>query len=70
MLLDPPGLLPADMLPHWPYAQALDQALIKQGIRPGTGRAERTYRPHDVTMYLVLAWDVSRYAEPGGIRLT
>ncbi|WP_419664877.1 DUF6292 family protein [Streptomyces sp. 2-1] len=70
MLLNPPGLLPAGSLPHWPYAQAIDQALTAQGIPPGIVRVERTYRMRDVTMYLVLIWDVSRCAGLGGIQLT
>lgn len=32
MLLDPPGMLPAHLLPHWPYLQAVDAALDGRGI--------------------------------------
>lgn len=70
MLLHPPGLLRPDLLPHWPYAQAVDQALTGQGIPPCTVRVERTGRAYGEFVYLVLAWDVSRCAGPGGLRLT
>ncbi|TPQ17610.1 DUF6292 family protein [Streptomyces sporangiiformans] len=70
MLLDPPGLLRPELLPHWPYARAVDQALNQRGIPPGTVRAGHTGREHGQTMYLALTWDVSRCAGPGGIRLT
>ncbi|MFI1414991.1 hypothetical protein ACH4Y0_34430 [Streptomyces sp. NPDC020707] len=73
MFLDPPGLLDPTLLPHWPYAEAVDQGLTGRGIPPGTVRIERTYRTHsvcEVTMYLTFAWDVSRCAGPGGIQLT
>ncbi|MFD9443850.1 hypothetical protein ACFWBR_31270 [Streptomyces sp. NPDC060006] len=69
MLLNPPGLLRHGLLPHWPYAQAVDQALTDCGIPPGTVRVERTGRAYGELMYLVLAWDVSRCAGPGGIQL-
>ncbi|WAU82499.1 DUF6292 family protein [Streptomyces sp. Qhu-G9] len=70
MLLNPPGLLRPGLLPHWPYARAVDQALTDRGIAPGTVRVERTGRAYGELMYLVLAWDVSRCAGPGGLRLT
>ncbi|MEU8868239.1 DUF6292 family protein [Streptomyces umbrinus] len=70
VLLNPPGLLPADTLPHWLYAHAVDQALTGRGIPPGSVRVERAFHPHEVTMYLVLDWDVSRCAGLGGIRLS
>ena len=60
MLLHPPGLLPYELLPHWPYARAVDQALTDRGIPPGSVRVERTGREHGETMYLVLGWDISR----------
>ncbi|MGN9821555.1 hypothetical protein ACTMUQ_40330 [Streptomyces sp. SD11] len=65
-------MLDPTLLPHWPYAEAVDQALTGCGIPPGTVRIERTYRTHsvrEVTMYLTFAWDVSRCAGPGGIQL-
>ncbi|WAU82386.1 DUF6292 family protein [Streptomyces sp. Qhu-G9] len=70
MLLNPPGLLRPGLLPHWPYAQDVDQALTDRAIPPGTVRVERTGRAYGELMYLVLAWDVSRCAGPGGLRLT
>lgn len=69
MLLHPPGLLPHEQLPHWPYAQAVDRALTERGIAPGAVRVERTGREHGETMYIVLGWDISRTVRPGGIRL-
>ncbi|NMI54347.1 hypothetical protein FNV62_54000 [Streptomyces sp. RLB3-17] len=43
MLLQPPGLpgLLRHTLPHWPYATAVDQALVDRGVPPGTVRVER-----------------------------
>ncbi|MBZ3904398.1 DUF6292 family protein [Streptomyces griseiscabiei] len=70
MPLHPPGLLPYELLPHWPYARAVDQALTERGIPPGAVRVERTGREHGETMYLVLGWDISRTVRPAGIRLT
>ncbi|MFM9700761.1 hypothetical protein [Streptomyces europaeiscabiei] len=70
MLLHPPGLLPHELLPHWPYARAVDQAFTGRGIPPGSVRVERTGREHGETMYMVFGWDVSRTVRPGGIRLT
>ncbi|WP_055712060.1 DUF6292 family protein [Streptomyces torulosus] len=70
MLLHPPGLLPYELLPHWPYARAVDQDLTERGIPPGSVRVERTGREHGETMYIVFGWDVSRTVRPGGIRLT
>ncbi|MGW2826409.1 hypothetical protein ACWC24_36310 [Streptomyces sp. NPDC001443] len=71
MLLDPPGLVSgwAQALPHWPYVQAVDEALTCRGIPPGTVRAYYTGREHGERMCIVLTWDVSRTAGPGGIRL-
>ncbi|WP_328419175.1 hypothetical protein [Streptomyces sp. NBC_00443] len=56
MILNPPGLGAgsAQRLPHWPYLQAVDEALTGRGIPPGTVRADRTYPRHGDTMYLVL----------------
>ncbi|WP_406410257.1 hypothetical protein [Streptomyces sp. NBC_01614] len=70
MILNPPGLGSgsAQRLPHWPYLQAVDEALTRQGIPPGTIRADRTYPRHGDTMYLVLVWDVSRTGGVGGLR--
>lgn len=71
MLLDPPGLTRGwpQRLPHWPYVQAVDAALTGHGIPPGTVRAGHTGREHGERMFLVLVWDVSRTAGPGGLRL-
>ncbi|MFG2952067.1 hypothetical protein [Streptomyces adustus] len=71
MLLAPPGLIPTwpQDLPHWPYLQAIDEALTRRDIPPGTARADHTGRERGERMYMVLAWDVSRTAGPGGIRL-
>ncbi|MBQ0855665.1 hypothetical protein J8N05_46765 (plasmid) [Streptomyces sp. BH-SS-21] len=69
MLLNPPGPLPADLLPHWPYARALDQALTGRGIPPGAVRVERAYGAPETAVLLVLGWDASRCAGQGGIRL-
>ncbi|WP_369386253.1 hypothetical protein AB5J72_00455 [Streptomyces sp. CG1] len=70
MILNPPGLGPgaAQQLPHWPYPQAVDEALTGRGIPPGTVRADRTYPQHGDTMYIVLVWDTSRTAGVGGLR--
>ncbi|MFD3382259.1 MULTISPECIES: DUF6292 family protein [unclassified Streptomyces] len=70
MLLQPPGLSRPEMLPHWPYAQAVDEALTDRGIPPGTVRVERSYPMHGDRMYIALIWDVSRCAGLGGICLT
>lgn len=48
--MHPPGLLPYELLPHWPYAQAVDQALTEHGIPPGSVRVEHTGREHSETM--------------------
>ncbi|RSN90110.1 hypothetical protein DMH26_28550 [Streptomyces sp. WAC 05379] len=71
MILNPPGLGPGSVqrLPHWPYGQAVDEALTGRGIPPGTVRASRTYGQHGNTMYLVLVWDISRTAGGVGLRL-
>ncbi|WP_181652278.1 DUF6292 family protein [Streptomyces sp. WAC00263] len=55
-------------LPHWPYATALDQALIGRGVPPGIVRLNLGARP-DELMRIRLGWDVSRCVGPGGIRL-
>lgn len=70
MILNPPGLVAgsAQRLPHWPYVQAVDEALTARGIPPGTVRADRTYTQHGNTMYIVLVWDISRTAGAGGLR--
>lgn len=68
MLLQPPGLpglLPRTM-PHWPYAAAVDEALVGRGVAPGTVRVGRIPGGR---MYIRLLWDVSRCAGPGGILL-
>ncbi|MGW1728968.1 DUF6292 family protein [Streptomyces sp. NPDC002306] len=67
----PPGSIPTwpCELPHWSYVTAVDDALTARGIPPGSVRADRTGREHGERMYIVLAWDVSRTAGPGGVRL-
>lgn len=72
MILNPPGLTAgsAQRPPHWPYLQAVDEALTGRGIPPGTVRADRTYTRHGDTMYIVLVWDISCTAGPGGLRFT
>ncbi|MFE4758453.1 hypothetical protein ACFRIB_51325 [Streptomyces mirabilis] len=55
-------------LPHWPYATAVDQALVDRGVPPGTVRLNLGARP-DERMRIRLSWDVSRCVGPGGIRL-
>ncbi|WP_420076950.1 DUF6292 family protein [Streptomyces sp. JL3001] len=69
MILNPPGLGPGSVqrLPHWPYVQAVDEALTGRGIPPGTVRAGRTYTRGN-TMYIVFVWDISRTAGRGGLR--
>jgi hypothetical protein len=61
----PPGWYPgaAQQLPHWPWLQAVDEALT-----PGTVRADCTHSWHGRTMYLVLVWDISRTGGVGGFR--
>ncbi|GGX93927.1 hypothetical protein [Streptomyces fructofermentans] len=59
-MLRPPGLLRPDLLPHWPYAEAVDQALADAGIAPGTVRIGHAGREHGEAMYLLLGWDMSR----------
>lgn len=68
---NPPGSIPTwpYELPHWPYVTAVDDALTALDIPPGSVRADRTGREHGERMYIVLAWDVSRTAGPGGLRL-
>lgn len=70
MLLQPPGLpgLLPRALPHWPYATAVDQALVGRGVPPGTVRLNLGARPGE-RMRIRLGWDVSRCVSPGGIRL-
>ncbi|GHH68226.1 hypothetical protein GCM10018775_92670 [Streptomyces umbrinus] len=69
MLLDPPGWPGcAQWLPHWPYLQAVDQALTGRGIPPGAVCIDRAGRAHGDTMSMDLSWDVSRTAGPGGLR--
>jgi hypothetical protein len=70
MLLDPPGFL-ADPkgLPHWPYVQAVDDALAARSIAPGTVRANHTSLEDGMTMYTVMTWDVSRTGGRGGLQL-
>ncbi|WP_405675445.1 DUF6292 family protein (plasmid) [Streptomyces canus] len=70
MLLDPPGPRGAPQgMPHWPYVQAVDDALTMRGIPPGTVRASHHGLERGLTTYMTLAWDVSRTSGHGGIRL-
>ncbi|MFJ8719658.1 DUF6292 family protein [Streptomyces violaceus] len=76
MLLDPPGwhrLWPQGA-PHWPYVQAVDQALTGRGIPPGIVRADVALRADHQSdrhekIYILLVWDVSRTGARGGVRL-
>ncbi|MFM9633284.1 DUF6292 family protein [Streptomyces galilaeus] len=70
VLLDPPGSRSAPQgLPHWPYAQAVDDALTARSIPSGTVRAGHHGLERGLTSYMMLAWDVSRASGRGGIRL-
>jgi hypothetical protein len=72
MLLEPPGMLSAHLLPHWPYLQAVDAALTGRGIPPGAVRISRSGREHGELMTMRLYWDASRTGGPaghGGLRL-
>ncbi|MEU5116643.1 hypothetical protein AB0G64_34720 [Streptomyces longwoodensis] len=69
MLLDPPGMLPAHLLPHWPYLQAVDAALAGRGIPPGAVRISRSGREHGELMTMRLYWDAGRTGGHGGVRL-
>ncbi|WP_371571271.1 DUF6292 family protein [Streptomyces canus] len=70
MLLDPPGPRgKAQGMPHWPYVKAVDAALTKRGIPPGTVRVGHHGLERGLTTYMRLAWDVSRTSGRGGIRL-
>ncbi|MGK3943394.1 DUF6292 family protein [Streptomyces caeruleatus] len=63
-----PGL--PEGLPHWPYVQAVDDALTARGIPPGIVRANHHGLERGLTTYMTLAWDVSRTSgRGGGIRL-
>ncbi|MET9913401.1 hypothetical protein ABZZ74_42710 [Streptomyces sp. NPDC006476] len=69
MILNPPSLGAAQQLPHWPYLEAVDDALTRRGIPPGTVRAD--YRPPRFgdRLFMVFGWDTSRTADRiGGIR--
>ncbi|MEU3343123.1 hypothetical protein [Streptomyces sp. NPDC006668] len=69
MTLNPPGLSPAHQLPHWPYLQAVDDALTRHGIPPGTVRAGYCHPRFGHRLFIVLGWDTSRTADrTGGIR--
>lgn len=69
MLLDPPGRpgWPQE-LPHWPYVQAVDAALLARGIPPGLVRANINSLRWGLTGYMLLQWDASRTHGHGGIR--
>lgn len=69
-MLDPPGWPGRPQgLPHWPYVQAVDEALAAHGIPPGVVRADCTTRDDGLTPYMWLTWDVSCTGGHGGIRL-
>ncbi|MER6288407.1 DUF6292 family protein [Streptomyces sviceus] len=70
VLLDPPQWRSAPQgLPHWPYVQAVDDALTARGIPPGTVRVGHHGLERGLTTYMRLGWDVSRTSGRGGIRL-
>ncbi|MET9118833.1 hypothetical protein ABZX38_32145 [Streptomyces longwoodensis] len=69
MLLDPPGMLLVHLLPHWPYLQAVDAALVGRGIPPGAVRISRSGREHGELMTMRVYWDASRTGGHGGARL-
>ncbi|MFF7074487.1 DUF6292 family protein [Streptomyces pseudovenezuelae] len=70
MLLDPPQWRSAPQgLPHWPYVQAVDDALTARGIPPGSVRAGHHGLERGLTTYMRLGWDISRTSGRGGIRL-
>jgi hypothetical protein len=70
VLLDPPGWPGRPQgLPHWPYVQAVDEALAARGIAPGIVRADVRSRQRGLTAYMRLGWDASRAGGLGGIRL-
>ncbi|MER7898961.1 DUF6292 family protein [Streptomyces sp. NPDC096046] len=56
-------------MPHWPYVQAVDDALTARGLPPGAVRASHRGLERGLTTYMTLAWDVSRTSGRGGIRL-
>ncbi|MEU0031160.1 DUF6292 family protein [Streptomyces sp. NPDC006335] len=56
-------------MPHWPYVQAVDDALTARGVPDGTVRADHHGLERGLTTYMTLAWDVSRTSGRGGIRL-
>lgn len=70
MLLDPPGWpgMPQG-LAHWPYVQAVDEALAGRGVPPGTVRADCHGLERGFSAYMRLTWDASRTSGRGGIRL-
>ncbi|KOU76289.1 hypothetical protein ADK57_05130 [Streptomyces sp. MMG1533] len=56
-------------LPHWPYVQAVDEALAGRGVPPGTVRADCHGLERGFSSYMRLTWDASRTSGRGGIRL-
>ncbi|MDQ1042130.1 DUF6292 family protein [Streptomyces sp. V4I2] len=56
-------------LPHWPYVQAVDEALAERGVPPGTVRADCHGLEQGLGTYMRLTWDASRTSGRGGIRL-
>ncbi|MEU6444818.1 DUF6292 family protein [Streptomyces sp. NPDC047046] len=70
VLLDPPQWRSVPQgLPHWPYVQAVDDALTARGIPPGSVRASHHGIERGLTTHMRLGWDVSRTSGHGGIRL-
>jgi hypothetical protein len=70
VLLDPPGRPGCPQgLPHGPYVQAVDAALLARGIPPGLVRANINSLRWGLTGYMLLQWDASRTHGRGGIRL-
>ncbi len=73
MLLDPPGWhrVWSHGLPHWPYVQAVEQALTDRGLPPGIVRADVALRAYHQTdrqdeIYMTLIWDVGLFPRAGG----
>lgn len=69
VLLQPPGWIPPDPLPHWPYAQAVDEVLTARGIPAGVVRVNCTGPGSHASMYMRFRWDVSRTGGLGGVQL-
>lgn len=67
MLLDPhEGRGVPQELPHWPCAQAVDDALTARGLAPGSVRAGYHGLERGLTTYIRLGWEERRgwYSRP------